>query len=59
MVHTASTIAKEESIPSMNRVAPRIMAQKCLSFISSIAVGYAMKARPMLAVFDLSMLLML
>jgi len=55
-VDVASTMEKAESIPSKKRVAPSIIAQRFLAGIMSQAVGYAMKARPMLDVFDLAKL---
>lgn len=55
-VAAASTIEKPESIPSMKSVVPSKKAQRFDQVIISIAVGYAMKARPTELVLDLAIL---
>jgi hypothetical protein len=55
-VDVASTMEKAESIPSKNKVLPRRNAQRLDHCIKSTAVGYAMNASPMEAVFDFARL---
>lgn len=56
-VDVASTIENAESIPSMNNTNPRSTVQTFDPGISSIAAGYAIKARPAELVLVLAMLL--
>ena len=55
-VEVASTIENAESIPSMYKVKPNNTAQKFGASMVSMALGYAMKARPIELVFDLAKL---
>jgi hypothetical protein len=56
-VDVASTIENAESMPSMNNTNPRSTVQTFDPGISSIAAGYAIKARPAELVLVLAMLL--